>query len=155
MRAIAQNGNHELTTSERIGVDTLNAADLQETFEKWTGSAFRISLGRSFLGSISLVRVETAYYPPRNRTINPQLSRVRPITPQPTKPQTANPFEITAVFLSFKRAASYLPQNVYTLDHPWLGTFDLLLVSCIRHSGPTSCTAVITRFRGQQPYVAQ
>jgi hypothetical protein len=166
---MAQTVKHELTTSERIGIETLNSPDLQGTFAKWIGSPFRVALGRSFLGTISLARVETSYYPPRNRNVGAQLLRAgpiqpqpvqphpvqpHPIQPQPIQPRPSNPFEIQAVMLGFKRAASYLPQDVYTLDHDWLGTFDLLLVPCARHSGQTSSTAVITRFPGQQPYVA-
>ncbi len=144
MGALAQRRLQELTTSERIGLDTM-AADPAETFSKWVGGAFRITLRRAHMGTIQLARVETTYYPPRKPSTNAQV-------PGPATPEPVNPFEITSVMLHFKRTALRIEQEVYTLDHDWLGTFDLLLVPCAPHKGSTTCTAVITRFPGQTPY---
>ncbi|HWE84583.1 MAG TPA: hypothetical protein VG267_06540 [Terracidiphilus sp.] len=130
----AQKKVHELTTSEEIGLQTL-ASEPQETFEKWTGGKFRASLSGGSVGTLVLANVTSATYPRSDKHTG--------------LPRGVEVLEVKATLLEFTSRSSYLPPNTYTLDHDWLGTFDLLVEPCLYPQGTFTYIAVFTRFTGK------
>jgi len=135
LSAFAQ-GKRELTQSEEIGLQTLSS-DPQKTFEKWIGGKFHVTLrGRSH-GLLVLDSVDS--------TTSPAPSTSQP----PAGPGVILVQELSSTALQFSKNGQYLPQDTYTLDHDWLGTFDLLIVPTVPYSGPITYSATFTRFTGR------
>ena len=141
--ALAQSGR-ELTDSERFGLETL-ASDPQATFEQWTGGQFRVSWGGKALGTLVLATVES-----RNLPDSAANQAAAGLLPRPISSAGDVVREVKATQLQFNRHGSYLPQETYTLDHDWLGTFNLLLVPNISLGNPITYVAVFTRFTGRR-----
>lgn len=141
LKSWSEDGEQELSTSEQIGRETMNTATSQ-TFEQWIGGTFRVSQGGVKKGTLTLASVTTTTFP-------------RPKDPSgtaPTPETTAQPqpvIEVQSTFLEFTRVGKPLVQEKYTLDHDWLGTFDLLLVFSKAYRGSSICVAVITRMTGR------
>jgi hypothetical protein len=91
-----------------------------ETFEKWVGSRFRISLNGNSLGTLLLAGVEKIDTSAAGKDA-PSGWVGRRILP-------AAGVELTMFNLKFKRTGTQLAQGTYLLDHDWLGKFPLLLV---------------------------
>lgn len=140
-RGFAQSEEHEPTTNERFGLQTL-ASDPQETFEKWIGGAFRVSFGGKRYGTLVLASVVSANYP-RSKAERELMGRSRPIS------MGVSVREVKATTLEFERMGAYLPQETFTLDHDWLGRFNLLLEPCLYSNGKITYVAIFTRFTGR------
>jgi hypothetical protein len=117
--------SQERLTAETNAFDPENLSRLDgitaETFDKWVGSTFRVSLDGQSMGSLLLSKVETVE-PQTDASLPPGAEWIgRRITP-------AAGVELTSFLLIFKRTGSMLPQQTYMLDHKWLGRFPLLLV---------------------------
>lgn len=139
----AQKKQHELTTSEEIGLQTL-AADPQETFEPWTGGKFLASLGGMSMGTLVLGSVVSTTYP---SGAGDQAKGGR--SHGHGLPRGVEVLEVRATQLEFETGAPYLPPGTYTLQHDQLGTFDLLLDPCVYPKGTITYVAVFTRFTGK------
>lgn len=131
-----------LSTSEEIGLQTL-ASNPQATFERWIGGSFRVSLGGRAMGTMILASVNTTKFP----AAPPSNGRVSP-TPVGGISHTTNVQELKSTRLEFTHAA-YLPQDVYTLDHDWLGSFNVLLVPDVPYSGDITYAATFASLTGK------
>jgi hypothetical protein len=138
--------------SKQIGDQTLANATAQ-MFEQWIGGTFKVRRMGYGQGTLELVKVESEMYP-RTKTQHPndalgeQLNR-----PEATRLSSAGGAgtvpEVQVTVLWFKRRSKRLQQEVYTVEHDWLGTFDLLLTPSRARTGWTYCFAVITHFTGR------
>jgi hypothetical protein len=137
-----QKQERELTTSELIGRETLWSATAA-TFEQWIGGKFGLKLKGMGWGSLVLTKVEGITSP---RSRKSPTEEAMPVEPRPGRVMVP---EVDGIYLVFKRAYTPLDQEAYTLDHDWLGTFDLLLVPSKNRHGTTFCTAVLTRLTGR------
>jgi hypothetical protein len=92
-----------------------------QTFERWIGGNFRLSLRNRQLGSAVLVSVKNINAPAAldDSTASRMVGRV---------PRRSVGPAITSFSLRFRKVGVSLPQDTYTIDHDWLGTFPLLLV---------------------------
>jgi Ser/Thr protein kinase RdoA (MazF antagonist) len=141
-RLWGQEEERELTTTELIGLETLRSATA-ENFEQWIGGKFRLKLRGAPWGSVVLTKVsaETSPHPRKS-----PMSEAMPVEPRPGQVMVP---EVDAIFLVFKRSNTPLDQETFTLDHDWLGTFDLLLVPSRNRRGTTFSTAILTRLTGR------
>lgn len=156
LKTWAQKGQRELTTAEMIGRETVESATPQ-TFEQWVGSVFKIKLQGTRWGVLRLAKVESKIYPPPPATAT---SSSAPSAASPNVSQSALPAiptawgpgtvpEVQSTILWFTHAHVPLPQEVWTLEHDWLGTFDLLLAPDRARHGMNYCFAVLERFTGR------
>lgn len=142
--AFARGEQDDLTISQEIGQQSL-ASDPQSTFEKWIDGEFRISWQNSALGSLTLASVESRLFP-QNST--PEVASRQPVTgSRPSGPLVQ---EVRSTTLQFGWNRGFLRQETYTLDHDWLGTFNLLLVPCASMTKPITYLAIFTRFTGRK-----
>lgn len=141
--AFAGGGQDNLTISQEIGQQTLGG-DPQSTFEQWIDGKFRISWGKTALGSMTLASVESEVFP--RAASNTGLLQPR------TGTSTTRPLvqELRSTFLQFSWQGGFLRQETYIFDHDWLGTFNLLLVPCLSMTHPITYLAVFTRFTGRK-----
>jgi hypothetical protein len=126
LRGIAQNRSSGVDRAEETE-DPL-AGVTAETFSAWIGSQFRATLNRQPAGTLKLLAVTTL--DPKPGTILAAKAVTSPA--------------MTSFALRFSKAGAPLTQEAYTLEHDWLGTFQLLLVPSGAHSNPATCTAVFT-----------
>ena len=142
--ALAHAQERDPTTPEEFGSRTLACADPQETFEKWTGGSFRVSQGGRGFGTLVLASVQSTTFP-RNKEDEERAGRqwIAPITRGVKVP------EVRATELEFEPRKKYLPRGTYTLDHDWLGSFQLLIEPCLYPQGTITYVAVFTRFTGR------
>ena len=91
-----------------------------ETFEKWTGGQFRVSLNGQNLGTMVLVKVRDLSKDPLNEPSNQP--------PAASGASSNTGAKVYSFMLVFERGGSQLPQETYTVNHDRLGTFPLLLV---------------------------
>jgi len=155
LKSWGQEGERELTTSEMIGQETMNSATPQ-TFEQWIGGTFKIKLRGTAWGSLELVKVESKILPrPKSNLPEdqpPAHPNGNPLAELSTAMLNAKPGtvpEVQSMVLWFKRRHTPLFQENWTVEHDWLGTFDLLLVPSRPRRGSTWCLAVLTRFTGR------
>jgi hypothetical protein len=141
LRAFADDPERELTASERIGLETM-ASDPEETFSRWIGSAFRVRLRGKAKGTLVLSSVESNVFP------HPESDRAQHVTGLGSTEVPVRVAELKATMLHFQRKSSWLEQDAYTLDHDWLGTFDLVLVPSAAQGGPSTCSATLSRMTG-------
>ena len=99
-----------------------------EAFEAWIGSRFRATLNRRPAGILTLVSVTAAE---------------SPTVPSSARGPAAAP-AVTSFSLRFSKVGAPLIQATYTLEHEWLGAFQLLLVPSGLRTTPATCTAVFT-----------
>jgi hypothetical protein len=97
-----------------------------QTFERWIGSSFRISLNGRPVGSLVLVSVDepgtdTSTFNDRSRASVRPLNRI--VAAQESEAPSTTTFS-----LHFQASGKALPQDTYLLSHDWLGTFPLFLV---------------------------
>jgi hypothetical protein len=144
-----------LTTAELIGRETMESATPQ-TFEQWIGGIFKIKLRGISWGTLQLAKVESEMFPhpPKANGFSnqpPASPNISP-SPGPALPTDWGPGtvpEVQSTILWFKRAHSPLPQDVWTVEHDWLGTFDLLLAPDRPRRGTNYCFAVLEHFTGR------
>jgi hypothetical protein len=105
-----------------------------QTFERWIGGNFRLSLRNRQLGAAVLVSVKNINAPPTldDSAVSRMVGRV---------PRRSVGPAITSFTLRFRKAGVSLPQDTYTMDHDWLGTFPLLLVPAGMSGGQSTYTA--------------
>ena len=120
-RGIAQNRGSDVGRAPETE-DPL-AGMTAETFSAWIGSEFRATLKRQPAGTLTLLSVTTLE--PKPGTSSAVKAAASPAT--------------TSFALRFSKTGSPLTQETYTLEHDWLGTFQLLLVPS---GAPAACTAV-------------
>jgi len=107
------------------------------TFEPWIGSRFRVSKKSKALGSLVLLSVNVV------ETAKPKVSApVRFQDNSVSISRFVKTLEINTFSLRFRRSGSPLPQDTYTLDHNWLGTFPLFLVPSGLTGQTSTCTAI-------------
>lgn len=108
-----------------------------QTFERWIGGNFRLSLRDRQLGSAVLVSVKSINTPAAldDSTASRMVGRV---------PRRSVGPAITSFSLRFRKAGVPLPQDTYTIDHDWLGTFPLLLVPADTSGGQPTYTAIFS-----------
>lgn len=136
--------------AKQVGGLTL-ATSTPQTFEQWIGATFALSQGAVSLGTVELVKVESDMYP--HPKLGPQGSAVAPL-PAMTSIRVGGVGgntvpQVQTTILWFKRTKTQLKQGVYTLEHDWLGTFDLLLTPSRPRKGWTYSFAVIGHFTGR------
>jgi hypothetical protein len=105
-----------------------------QTFERWIGGNFRLSLRNRQLGSAVLVSVKNINAPAAldDSAAGRMVGRI---------PKRSVGPAITSFSLRFRKAGVPLPQDTYTIDHDWLGTFPLLLVPAGTSGGQPTYTA--------------
>lgn len=164
----------DLTTEEQIGRETLGTATAQ-TWEQWIGASFKVTWGGMKVGTLVLESVETDTFPvPKEKRPQSPLMPVVPVRPvaplmpmaaervvapgKPVVPGTPAPpatpgtelvRETESTMLVFRTNGKPFIQEVYTLQHDWLGTFNLLLVPASPATAGSEYTAVITRLTGR------
>lgn len=108
-----------------------------QTFERWIGGNFRLSLRNRQLGSAVLIAVKSINAPATldDAATGRMVGRVPRRSPGPA---------ITSFSLRFRKAGVPLPQDTYTIDHDWLGTFPLLLVPAGTNGGQPIYTATFS-----------
>lgn len=141
--AFAGGGQDDLTTSQEIGQQTI-ASDPQSTFEQWIDGKFRVSRGKTALGTLTLASVESEIVP------RPAVSAQSLQPGVGTRPSGPLVQELRSTFLEFSSKGGFLHQETYTFDHDWLGTFNLLLVPCPSRTHAITYLAVFTRFTGRK-----
>lgn len=138
--------------AKEIGDQTLANATAQ-MFEQWVGGTFKVRRMGYGQGTLELVKVESEMYP-HAKTQHPNGIAAEQLNgPPATGLSSAGGAgtvpEVQATVLWFKRRSKRLQQEVYTVEHDWLGTFDLLLTPSRARTGWTYCFAVITHFTGR------
>lgn len=143
--AFARGGQDDLSISKGIGQQTL-AGDPQSTFEQWIGGKFSISLGKTALGTLTLASVESELFPKASSSVHAAAPSRAAAAVRPSGPLVE---EVRSTVLEFSRIGGFVPQETYTLDHDWLGTFTLLVVPCASMTHPITYLAIFTRFTGR------
>jgi hypothetical protein len=143
----------ELTTNELIGRETMATATPQ-TWDQWVGGIFKLSLGATTRGTVQLTKVESMMYPPRKASQPADLAEGQLNGSPSTGPfgvQTAPGMvpEIQVAVLWFRRRGKPLSQETYTVEHDWLGTFDLLIAPSRVTLGSMYCFAVVSHLTGR------
>lgn len=134
----------ESAASEEIGRETLACKDPQETFEKWIGGKFRVSLGGKSMGTLVLASVQSTTFP-RNKEDEEKAGRRW----YPSISTGTHVPEVRATDLEFEPRSKYLPRGTYTVNHDWLGSFFLLIEPCLYPEGTITYLAVFTRLTGR------
>lgn len=123
----------------------MNSATGQD-WERWIGGSFKVTWNGMKVGTLILESVETSTHP-ASKTNQPQ-SQVMPFMPRMQESTIVQ--ETVSTILTFRTTGKPFIQEVYTLQHDWLGTFDLLLVPGSPPTAGSKYTAVITRMTGRR-----
>lgn len=142
--------SQEVRNAENTTFDAENLSNLDgvtaETFERWTGSRFRVSLDGRAMGSLVLATVDK-----KDASATPAQRSSRPgewVGPS----AGSNPgLPLVSFTLVFQRSGAPLPQETYLLSHDWLGRFPLLLVPSGKPGPASKSFAVFAALANKTP----
>ncbi|HKF46327.1 MAG TPA: hypothetical protein VKB38_03150 [Terracidiphilus sp.] len=122
-----------------------------QMWERWIGGSFKTTWHGMKVGTLILKSVETNTFPlPKKNRPQSELMPVVPVMPvAPLMKEQTLVRETESIVLVFQTNGKPFIQEVYTLQHDWLGTFDLLLVPASAATAGSKYTAVITHVTGR------